>query len=202
MQDPDSPSAIDRFAALAARFCGHVEAYRDQAPVAFLGTAHRLVAEAYVAALRLPVLPSEEAADEIEDDSWAPDLPGADYQSADPDRMSHEAWWELFRGLTEYLGERKWYREIFDPYEAPSEPEVRGDLADDLADMYRDLEDGLRKWDRGERDQAHWAWRVGFENHWGEHATGALRALHCLAAWHDQLRSSELDLTVSRSPGV
>ena len=55
-----------------------------------------------------------------------------------------------------------------------------------LAAMYRDLRAGLLKWERGEAGEALWEWRFGFENHWGKHATGALRALWARAAWHDE----------------
>ncbi|MDX2060765.1 MAG: DUF5063 domain-containing protein [Gemmatimonadales bacterium] len=177
---------LGRFAALAARFCEHVEMYRAQQPAVFLQTAHRLLADIYAAALGLPRSAADEMEDESEDEAWAPSVSVESDQAPDPDRLSQDEWWTLFRGLTEYFGDRKWYREIFDPHEPSTELEVRGDLADDFADIYRDLLDGLRKWARGEADLAHWEWRSGFENHWGEHATGALRALHCLAAWHDQ----------------
>lgn len=73
------------------------------------------------------------------------------------------------------------YRECFDPYsdEAP----VHGSLLDDLGDVYADLRVGLDTLERGTEDDARdalWAWRFGFESHWGEHATGAIRALYWL----------------------
>lgn len=43
---------------------------------------------------------------------------------------------------------------------------------DDLADIYRDLSDGLALWDRGTdnaRAAACWAWRFHYEIHWGQH---------------------------------
>lgn len=77
------------------------------------------------------------------------------------------------------------YWEIFDPYEGvakaqPGEP-VLGDLADDVLDVYRDLKVGLAVWKSDApdgRDEAVWYWKFQFKVHWGEHVTGALRALY------------------------
>jgi hypothetical protein len=91
----------------------------------------------------------------------------------------------LCRSLGVLIGERSFYREIYDPFESLTEPEVAGSLADDFTDIYRDLQDGLAKWDRGETGEALWEWRFNFENHWGEHLTGALRALYILAARYE-----------------
>jgi hypothetical protein len=91
----------------------------------------------------------------------------------------------LCRSLGALIGDRSFYREIYDPFESPEESEVAGLLADDFADIYRDLQDGLDKWNRGETGEALWEWRFNFENHWGEHLTGALRALHILTARYE-----------------
>ena len=45
---------------------------------------------------------------------------------------------------------------------------------------HRDVVGGLRLFREGHRSEAVWAWSFGFQTHWGEHATGAIRALH---AW-------------------
>lgn len=80
------------------------------------------------------------------------------------------------------------YWEIFDALEGVDVAEVPqavlGDLADDLTGIYRDVTEGLLYWqagtERGRREAA-WSWKLTFESHWGEHATGALRALYwCL----------------------
>jgi hypothetical protein len=54
-------------------------------------------------------------------------------------------------------------------------------LWDDLADIYRDLKNGLRLFDLGTQDatlQAIWDWRFGYENHWGSHLMQALVTVH------------------------
>ena len=69
------------------------------------------------------------------------------------------------------------YLEIFDPYENPAEP-VMGHLTDDIGDIYRDIARGLILFNRGQHDEALWEWGYNLQIHWGEHATGAIRALH------------------------
>jgi hypothetical protein len=58
-------------------------------------------------------------------------------------------------------------------------PAAIGDVIDDLADIWLDLECGLKFYDVGDRATAAWHWHLMFESHWGRHATAALYALHC-----------------------
>ncbi len=54
-------------------------------------------------------------------------------------------------------------------------------LWDDLADIYRDLHDGVRFYDSGEKDgmeEAVWQWKFGYEHHWGSHLFNALHTVH------------------------
>jgi hypothetical protein len=68
---------------------------------------------------------------------------------------------------------------MFDPYEG--EMPVVASLADDIADIYRDLKKGFALLDAGgSRDRAVWEWRHGFEHHWGRHAAHALYAVYVL----------------------
>jgi hypothetical protein len=74
----------------------------------------------------------------------------------------------------------QYYRSENDPFDLGGEgPGGVGDVIDDLADIWLDLELGLRFFDRGDRDAAAWHWVLMFESHWGRHATGAVYALHC-----------------------
>ena len=57
-----------------------------------------------------------------------------------------------------------------------------GDLADDLADIYRDIKDGLRLYENGHTTEAIWEWKHGFNIHWGRHAASALHALQSYMA--------------------
>jgi hypothetical protein len=72
------------------------------------------------------------------------------------------------------------YGEVFDPLGVPVEEPVIGSLVDDCCDIYRDVVTGLRLYTAGRHEEAVWQWAFNFRSHWGEHATGAIRALH---AW-------------------
>lgn len=70
------------------------------------------------------------------------------------------------------------YSDVFNPLEATAVTAVTGSLADDLADIYRDIVSGLRAYELGNRAGAVWEWSFGLHSHWGAHATSAIRALH------------------------
>jgi hypothetical protein len=76
------------------------------------------------------------------------------------------------------------YSEIFSPLVPPDQPMV-GDLADDLVAIYRDVALGLYLHDQGRIDDALWQWGFGFQMRWGQHASSAIRALHCYLAQED-----------------
>jgi hypothetical protein len=70
-----------------------------------------------------------------------------------------------------------YYSECFNPVVVPGEEPVVADLADDLADIWRDVKSGLLLYDSGEMESAVWHWSNDFSFHWGHHATAALYAL-------------------------
>lgn len=74
----------------------------------------------------------------------------------------------------------QYYREVYNAFDwkASDEP-VEGELHDDLADIYRDLSEGLYIHRHVSPAEAERYWGQSFRYHWGEHATGALRALYC-----------------------
>jgi len=76
------------------------------------------------------------------------------------------------------------YSEIFSPHLPQDEPVV-GDLADDLVEIYRDVATGLHLHRIGRIDDALWEWGFNFQVHWGEHASSAIRALHCYLSRED-----------------
>jgi hypothetical protein len=77
------------------------------------------------------------------------------------------------------------YSEIFSPLVPAPEAPVVGDLADDLVDIYRHIATGLHLYRAGRVDDAIWEWGFNFQTHWGEHASSAMRALHCYLAQED-----------------
>ncbi len=90
--------------------------------------------------------------------------------------MGRDEWQRLYARLGSLpFG---YYGVVFDPHTIPPEEPVIGDLADDLADIYRDLKDGMNLWTAGHHVEAVCHWRQHFGFHWGRHAADAIRALH------------------------
>ena len=132
-------------------------------------TALSLVSRLYAAALTL-------------------ELVEVDGESAEPTRIDHAGWQAAYRRFGALpIG---YYSVVFHPLLVPAEEPMTGDLADDLADIYRDLLDGLELYDRGFLSDAQWQWAFGFRAHWGKHAVSALAALHEWATTSGALRVS------------
>jgi hypothetical protein len=93
----------------------------------------------------------------------------------------------ISRFVGDLLGSQRGYWAYFDPTEPLDSTQeiIFGDLADDLADIYRDIKPGLRAW--ATSDDAYlshivFGWKIPlFGSHWGVHAVSALRALLPLA---------------------
>ena len=152
---------VEHFAVLAQSYCSLVVDRTSHSRSAFVAQLRPLLLDLYSTALTLP-------------DRWV----DHDLQLR---AQSTEEWMALYQSLGEYLGDWSTYHEVFDPYEL-DEP-VTGSLADDIADIYRDLRRGLdlRLIDHPlSSEAALWEWRFHFYAHWGEHLTGALRPLHRL----------------------
>ena len=109
------------------------------------------------AALALPALdfetPEIDAAD-VSDDEW---------------QHAHDAARRLPLDL---------YKDVYDPKPDGVEAPVVSSLADDLADIYRDVVRGLRAYEVKDVEAAIWEWRFHLAHHWGAHATAAIRVLH------------------------
>ena len=154
--------SLDRFAQEAARF----EAWatrQEREGAAAVREALTRIASLYLAALQLPHYSSEALGD-------APEVKRLE----DVEMANVVAHWSL---------PIHHYGEVFDPLIVPPEAPVIGSIADDIGDIYRDVVSGLRAYQSGNRVGAGWDWSFLFAYHWGEHATGAIRALHaCLEA--------------------
>lgn len=92
--------------------------------------------------------------------------------------MTHEEWLALFQSLGKYLGEREGRWMVFDPSDHEDHEPVFASLADDLADIYRDLQCGLMYWAEQRRDEAVFQWRMHYWHHWGAHLVDAIRCIH------------------------
>jgi hypothetical protein len=149
----------EEFDLVAARYCSFIESSEDLDRDRFLRELERHLVALYSAAIDLP-------------------FGGVDLADA-PHSMTSGEWQALNERLSEKLGDTNDYQLMFDPYE--DKKPVVASLADDVADIYRDLKDGFALLDEGgSRDGAVWEWRFGFESHWGRHAAHALYAVYVL----------------------
>ena len=98
----------------------------------------------------------------------------------EPERVDHSEWQAVAAAVSRLP--LNYYGELSDPLPVPPGQPGIGSLVDDLADIYRDVVTGLRLYDAGRNGEAVWQWAFNFRVHWGDHATGAIRALHCWLA--------------------
>ena len=160
--------AVERFAAEVAAFRQWV---RDDSATGEQAVRDALfrITRLYLAALELPPAWSDELTDQ-----------------PDAERVGEDEWRAVFADAGRLPFDR--YGEVFEPSIIPPQEPVIASIADDIADIYRDVVSGLWAYQTGSKTQALWEWGFGFEQHWGKHATGAIRALHCWLTTHSPSR--------------
>lgn len=147
---------LETFALLAHEFCSWTEA-PPMDENAELRCARRLLSRLYAAALDLPEgVPTDDER-----------VVGA--------ALGYKDAFRRFGALPINM------YETCDPLILLGEEPAVGDVADDLADIYADLQRGLAMYRAGELDAAAWEWSFSFRYHWGDHAVGALGALQAFA---------------------
>jgi|SRR5215213_287152 len=149
----DIDPAVVQFAETARRYCAWAEGDFGDAQDE-LRRARLLLAQLHLAAIQLPDLGI-----------------GKDKDAAD---ISHDEWSLMFRKFG--VLPLKTYWDVFNPLVA-TEP-VTNSLADDLADIYRDVKAALTLYEARDFVDAAWDWRFHFQIHWGRHLLGAQRAIH------------------------
>lgn len=156
---PRSVDPAEAFGELAASYCALIEHVDEHNPQDVL---HRLW-------VLLPALMS--GATQLPEVQPTP--------GAEAPEIGHAEWSARFGALNAVLGEQGGYWTTMEVY-ADQEPVVVNlPLADDLADIWRDLRGGLDSLaSTGVVADAVWEWRFNFEIHWGAHAIEALRAVH------------------------
>jgi hypothetical protein len=153
---------IEQFAGFAERYCRLIEEAQLYNKAAFLREAQPLLFALCSRAMELP---------DLEPDS----------ESVLESEITDAAWRQVFNSLGTLLGKHDPYRVVFDPIDPEESEPVCGSLSDDLADIYRDLKNGLISRNSPEKlAEVIWEWKFSFQNHWGRHATEALRVIHSL----------------------
>lgn len=107
--------------------------------------------------------------------AMAVDLPQCECERRES-TLTHDDWTVTFKRFGQLPV--AYYGAILDPLEVPASASTVGDLADDLADIWRDLKEGLVLFDSGDLDAAGFQWWESFTIHWGDHAANALTVVH------------------------
>jgi hypothetical protein len=107
------------------------------------------------------------------------ELPDGKPAKDEVEHTSQEEWSAVYRRCANLPFDSYW--EIFNPLETPVEEPVAATLGDDLADIHRDLKQGMIHFETGNSPAAAWDWQLAFRSHWGHHASAAINALH---AWY------------------
>ncbi|NHZ99416.1 DUF5063 domain-containing protein [Massilia sp. CCM 8734] len=106
------------------------------------------------------------------------DLPQRDCDWGDEAaQVSHAAWQAMFARFGALP--LNYYSQSANTLDVVCSEMMIGDLADDLADIWRNLKHGLNLLDGGNPDAAVFQWRENFIIHWGSHAASALHVLQC-----------------------
>ena len=160
-----------RFSSIAERYCGLVDSASELTRTQLLVALYRFLPELLSEAIRLPDTdPHDRVSKDDPNENLAPKF-------SHP-RLSDSDWSKLFQSLRQKLGDADLYQEIFNPIEGKDS--VTASLADDIADIYRDMRNGLSlaTVEAASPADVIWEWRFGFYSHWGDHAINALRTIH------------------------
>src|SRR6266542_3712539 len=170
-----SAETVAEFAEVAERFCSVIDKMEELSEIDFLRQIDILVPLAYAKALELPNLGFEDERQK----SWHAKIDARD-------TGHHERWDEVHRRIRGKLGDHNWFRHAHDPF-GPEDQEIHGvDLADELAEVYVGLENGLHlhRQDPHELITAVRAWKDGVETFWGDNAMDAIPAVSRLVHQH------------------
>lgn len=157
-------AVLDRFDTAATSFMARVDSASTLERDAFLIQVGRCLAELYCAALDVPVVePESEHLD----------------RARCPVEERLKEWKERYDSLGEKLGVRDAYWVVFDS--TKKEEPVQGSLANDITDIYLDLQQDLQLKDKGmARADLIFQIYLSFREHWARHAIHALNTINDL----------------------
>jgi hypothetical protein len=169
-QDDHKAQIAGRFGVIARKYCAVVDSARSLEKSDLLNRMYEVLPALIDAAIHLPDVSVSDSTDGEPNENSSQGSPTA--RMADAERH------ELYQSLREKLGDTDLYRMVFDA--AKSTEAIHGSLADDIADIYRDLREGIVLMNESKTSPQNviWEWRLGFESHWGHHAMNALKTIH------------------------
>jgi hypothetical protein len=163
--DQDQTKIVEEFKSIATRFCALVDASNVTDRNDFLTKLYLILPDLIKGAARLP---EESYEGDLAEDAFVPE---PHTKSPIPE------WKNLYEALKVKLAPKDIYWIVPDCWD---NQESQGEsLADDIADIYRDLKEGIGQKDPNDMV---YTWRFNFYFHWGDHAVGALKAIHELIA--------------------
>jgi len=168
----NSAEAATRFASVAQEFCSVIDSAPDLKRLDLLVRVYGILPQLIGEAIRLPAVDLNEAESEEEESKRS--------RARANSRLNHAQFGLLYESLKAKLGDLNLYWQIWDP--TKYDEAIHGALADDFADIYNDLKEGLNLFDAHQAlpEENIWHWRFDYYFHWGKHAIDALRALHFL----------------------
>lgn len=90
-------------------------------------------------------------------------------------RIDYEEWQAVRKSFVHLPFD--YYQEVFNPLDFSENSTVTASLADDLADIYRDLKPAIIAYDSGNVRDAEDDLKRNFEIHWSQHAISAIKAI-------------------------
>jgi hypothetical protein len=164
--------ALNYFEPIAEQYCSLVDSQCTLDKSEFLLQVYRMLPELIAQASRLPLVSFDDEENEEQEATIS--------KIRAETEMTQQEWGQLYESLKEKLGDWNLYWMVFDP--RTDNEAIHGALADDIADIYRDLKHGLVLKDANEvpASEVIFEWRFGFTSHWGQHAVNALRTIHFL----------------------
>ena len=163
----DNLNALNAFAVIAEEYCTFIELLKKGRPPQFY---HRL--ESILARLHMGILSVEKA------------MPAKEHPEFDELRISNEQWNHVAGWIGKAVADEAsdlvvWHEDVDGDDEACLERPAM--LWDDLAEIYRDLHNGLALWRMGTADaltETVRQWREGYEHHWGKHLFNVMNTVH------------------------
>lgn len=164
--------AVNRFGPIAQQYSSLVDSRSALDKSEFLVQVYRMLPELIGEASRLPLVRFGD--DENEEQEATISKIRAETE------MKQQEWGQLYDSLKEKLWDWDLYWMVFDP--RTDKEAIHGSLADDIADIYRELKDGigLKETNNVPDCEIIFEWRFGFTSQWGQHAVNALRTIHFL----------------------
>ena len=152
---------IDDFVGVASRYCSLIDRRAKLDVHNFIHQVREVLPLLYYHALQLPNR-------DCNDENIARTI-------------SHDQWKSVHDDIGDLLGMNNLYWEIFDPIAEDPNPPVAATIADDIADIWRDLRVGVDMWPTASDAEKHeivWQWRFSFQSHWSDHVVDSMRAVN------------------------